>query len=70
MTVDALSEECAILVAEIAANNAQVEKLQAEQAAYDEWEAREEKLRAEKEAFEWKVRQWLDASSYTRGGLR
>jgi hypothetical protein len=29
-----------------------------------------EKLSADQEEFEWKIRKWLAASSYTRGGLR
>ena len=31
---------------------------------------RKEKLSADEETFEWKIRKWLATSSYTRGGLR
>lgn len=53
----------------LAAKLAQEQQLLAMTAAYDDL-VRNEKPGAERKAFEWKIRKWLAASSYTRGGLR
>lgn len=55
-----MDAEIAALEQEIAENTAQTEKAMAKVRAYD-------KLLAEKEAYNWKIRRWLAVSSYTRG---
>jgi hypothetical protein len=61
--------ERAAIKERLAVKLAQEQQLLAVKAAREDL-VRKEKLSADQEEFEWKIRKWLAASSYTRGGLR